>query len=760
MDCHYEFLRMPFGMMNSGATLTRAVKKLLCGIDNVVGTLMTYLSIQRPGRPTWRLWLKFLGAFERPTSLSDQLSLEFTLSRNKGNLLGISPSCGVLFCRTSSPGQSDDNQRNITSMSLYKAVSQRQYEPKYLKRLATVSSSKPDLERVSNGMKMNGSVKNGQATLRVELSQQKDCLADYTCEVQEVDYQGKERITSSQLLQQLDQIPDNGFDEGLTSALFMRLFSLVQGLDVKVTAVENYLNDKLNSVEDQITKKILLFENSLQSKFAIGEKFSERVETKLNLVETKLNSVESELSSVEKIINSVENSCESEALNLQNEMTDKMHSLENSLQSRASSALQKVDDKLGEMKIKLATMDSEAIQQRILNAIKYQVDEHFKIILNATGRTEDALKETSNLITFLTSEYTGFQNIYKANYQSLFDGVSRGMEGVFLQNKKSTNIIKNNLYRFNEDLKLSLGSMASSTEKNVKKTLRSFEIQQSALVGEMKSDLTEFFQPRKCTKYMFPTHNGIYPYYVIYKSDITGLNTPNLLCDTLTDNGGWIVIQKRSTGDVNFYRKWWSYKKGFGMYRTDFWLGLENIHAITRSGRFELRVELEYQGVSTFAVYDRFSVAGEDRKYALSLGSYSGTAGDSLQLHRGMQFSTYDKDHDKWATGNCAVDRTGAWWYQSCADSNLNGKWQARRKKGPAWRTFTSTDAASSTEMKIRRLIIFVEKFNMKFGHPRKDTCSSCDEMKTQLNKDLPLPKITELKAEQELHMRKAQTFL
>ncbi|GFN79366.1 glycine receptor subunit alpha-3 [Plakobranchus ocellatus] len=36
MDCHYEFLRISFGMMNSGATLTRAVKKLLDGMDNVV----------------------------------------------------------------------------------------------------------------------------------------------------------------------------------------------------------------------------------------------------------------------------------------------------------------------------------------------------------------------------------------------------------------------------------------------------------------------------------------------------------------------------------------------------------------------------------------------------------------------------------------------------------------------------------------------------------------------------------------------------
>ncbi|GFO02099.1 Zinc finger protein [Plakobranchus ocellatus] len=36
MDCLYEFLRMPFGMMNSGATLTRAVKKLLCEMHNVI----------------------------------------------------------------------------------------------------------------------------------------------------------------------------------------------------------------------------------------------------------------------------------------------------------------------------------------------------------------------------------------------------------------------------------------------------------------------------------------------------------------------------------------------------------------------------------------------------------------------------------------------------------------------------------------------------------------------------------------------------
>ena len=36
MGQHYEFLRMLFGMVNSGMTMTRAVRRLLEGMDNVV----------------------------------------------------------------------------------------------------------------------------------------------------------------------------------------------------------------------------------------------------------------------------------------------------------------------------------------------------------------------------------------------------------------------------------------------------------------------------------------------------------------------------------------------------------------------------------------------------------------------------------------------------------------------------------------------------------------------------------------------------
>ena len=36
MGKHYEFLRMPFGMVNSGMTMSRAVRRLLDGMDDVV----------------------------------------------------------------------------------------------------------------------------------------------------------------------------------------------------------------------------------------------------------------------------------------------------------------------------------------------------------------------------------------------------------------------------------------------------------------------------------------------------------------------------------------------------------------------------------------------------------------------------------------------------------------------------------------------------------------------------------------------------
>ncbi|XP_062602507.1 fibrinogen-like protein A [Saccostrea cucullata] len=140
-----------------------------------------------------------------------------------------------------------------------------------------------------------------------------------------------------------------------------------------------------------------------------------------------------------------------------------------------------------------------------------------------------------------------------------------------------------------------------------------------------------------------------------------------------TDNGGWIVFQRRFDGSTDFYRNWTEYALGFGNITSEFYLGNQIIHEIVREGIFELRIELEDKaGELRYAKYGQFSIDGPDSLYTLHVTGYSGNAGNSLKYHNGRNFTTFDMDNDIWPE-NCAVHCHGAWWYGGCQQSNLNG---------------------------------------------------------------------------------------
>ena len=140
-------------------------------------------------------------------------------------------------------------------------------------------------------------------------------------------------------------------------------------------------------------------------------------------------------------------------------------------------------------------------------------------------------------------------------------------------------------------------------------------------------------------------------------------------------NGGWTVFQSRMDGSVDFYRNWTDYVAGFGQLKGEHWLGLEKLICLTtRRPRTELRVDLaDFIGKHKYAQYSFFSVGNSGTNYTLNITGYKGTAGDSLANSNGMKFTTKDRDNDQLSSGNCAIDRHGAWWYKSCGHSNLNG---------------------------------------------------------------------------------------
>ncbi|XP_019853463.1 PREDICTED: fibrinogen-like protein A [Amphimedon queenslandica] len=192
----------------------------------------------------------------------------------------------------------------------------------------------------------------------------------------------------------------------------------------------------------------------------------------------------------------------------------------------------------------------------------------------------------------------------------------------------------------------------------------------------------------------------------VYTVNPDGGTPFEVYCDMETDGGGWTVFQRRQDGSVDFYRYWTDYENGFGDLTGEFWLGLSKIHRLTKEGSNTLRVDLgDFEGNTTYANYSTFNISDGSTEYILTVGGYSGTAGDSLAYHNGSRFSTKDNDNDD-LSSNCAQRTTGAWWYRSCDRSNLNSRYRkanVRDDDAITWQDWKGYETLKFTEMETRR---------------------------------------------------------
>jgi hypothetical protein len=201
--------------------------------------------------------------------------------------------------------------------------------------------------------------------------------------------------------------------------------------------------------------------------------------------------------------------------------------------------------------------------------------------------------------------------------------------------------------------------------------------------------------------------NNPYTKSGVYTITITkGGNPVKVYCDMDRDGGGWTVFQRRIDGSENFYRPWADYVQGFGNPAKEFWLGNDYLASLTAAGRYQLMVNLgDFENNYRYAKYSPFEVSDSSDKYRLTVGKYSGDAGDSLTWHNGQQFTTYDQDNDANPKENCAKSYTGSWWFNGCVLSDLNGQYNNNYSaKGVTWYSWLKWNSLRFSEMKMRRM--------------------------------------------------------
>ena len=148
-------------------------------------------------------------------------------------------------------------------------------------------------------------------------------------------------------------------------------------------------------------------------------------------------------------------------------------------------------------------------------------------------------------------------------------------------------------------------------------------------------------------------------------------------CDAVTDGGGWLVVQRRQDGSVDFNIGWVEYEEGFGSLTGEFWYGLRPLHCLTSQGQWQLRIDFTFtNGTKSYLTYKSFSVGPANSQYQLNISGFTGVTTDPFSISstplNGMKFTTKDRDNDN-SDINCAdINNGGGWWYNTCSFILIN----------------------------------------------------------------------------------------
>ncbi|XP_037935087.1 angiopoietin-related protein 1-like isoform X2 [Teleopsis dalmanni] len=164
----------------------------------------------------------------------------------------------------------------------------------------------------------------------------------------------------------------------------------------------------------------------------------------------------------------------------------------------------------------------------------------------------------------------------------------------------------------------------------------------------------------------------------VYTLDIEGKSFL-AYCEADINGGGWLVIQRRQDGTVDFNRNWTDYQSGFGNINGEFFFGLNKLHTLTNKTAHELMIVTRlFDSTVLDGKYDYFLVGSETEGYSLKkLGFPSGIITFSLGWNEGLKFWTKDRYNNSLCNKNLTEAISGGWWTNcldhSFANTNLNG---------------------------------------------------------------------------------------